>query len=145
MNKSEKNSVLAMKEEDILAKLMETHEVPTATIQIPRLGIQLELKGLTEKEISTIREECTDKRKLKGRTETKVNSADFDAGLIVGATTNFDWNNPKLLATKKASDGKSYIRRQLLPGEISFLTNKILELSGFNDELEEEEKEDIKN
>lgn len=143
MNKDEQNNVLAMKEEDILAKLMEKHEVPTAIIQIPRLGIQIELKGLTEKEISNIREECTDRRKIKGRTESKVNNADFDAGLIVVATTNFDWNNPKLIATKNASDGKSYIRRQLLPGEISFLTNKILELSGFNDELEE--KEDIKN
>lgn len=143
MKKEEKDIVLAMKEEDILAKLLETHEVPTATIQIPRLGIELELKGLTEKEISSIREECTTRRKVSGKTEKKLNNADFDAALIIGATTNFNWNNPKLIETLKLSDGKAYIRKRLLAGEISFLANKVLELSGFNDELEE--KEDIKN
>lgn len=143
MKKNEQDSVLAMKEEDILAKLMGTHEVPTATIQVPRLGIEIELKGLTEKQISRIREECTTKRKVSGKLESKVNNADFDAAIIVGATTNFDWNNQKLVDSIKVSDGKAYIRRKLLAGEISFLTDKVLELSGFNDELEE--KEDIKN
>lgn len=143
MKKNEKDMVLAMKEEDILAKLLETHDVPTVTIQMPRLGIELQLKGLTEKEISGIKEECTTRRKLRGKTETKLNDADFDAALIIGATTNFNWDNPKLIEALKLSDGKSYIRKKLLAGEISFLANKVLELSGFNDELEE--KEDIKN
>lgn len=143
MKKNEKDVVLAMKEEDILAKLLETHEVPVAIIQIPRLGIEVQLKGLTEKEISKLREECTSKRKINGRNETKLNNADFDAALIVGATTNFNWNNPKLIEALSLSDGKAYIRKKLLAGEISFLANKVLELSGFNDELEE--KEDIKN
>lgn len=144
MNKKEEsNEVFATKEEEILAKLMGTHEIPTATIEVPRLGIQIELKGLTETQISRIREECTTKRKVSGKLESKLNGADFDAGIIVCATTNFDWNSTKLVESIKASDGKAYIRKTLLAGEISFLTNKILELSGFNDELEE--KEDIKN
>jgi hypothetical protein len=143
IKKEDQDKVLAMKEEDIIAKLMGTFEIPTTTIQIPRLGIEIELKGLTEKEISRIREECTTKKKVSGKFETKVNNAEFDAGLIVGATTNFDWNNPKLVDSLKVSDGKSYIRRKLLAGEISILVNKVLEISGFNDELEE--KEDIKN
>ncbi|MFL0165595.1 phage tail assembly chaperone [Candidatus Clostridium helianthi] len=143
MKKNEKDEVLAMKEEDILAKLLETHDVPVAIIQVPRLGVEIQLKGLTEKEISRLREECTTKRKINGRNETKLNNADFDAALIVGATTNFNWNNPKLIDPLNLSDGKAYIRKKLLAGEISFLANKVLELSGFNDELEE--KEDIKN
>lgn len=141
--KDGENEVLAMKEDDILSKLMGTHEVPTATIEVPRLGIAIDLKGLTETQISRIREECTTKKKVSGKLESKVNNADFDAGLIVGATTNFNWNSAKLVESIKASDGKAYIRKTLLAGEISFLANKVLELSGFNDELEE--KEDIKN
>lgn len=145
MNKNiqEENVVLAMKEEDILSKLMGTDEIPTAIIQIPRLGIEIHLKGLKDAEINRTKEECTRKKKENGKWAKEVNNTEFDAGLIVGATTNFDWNNPKLLESKKASDGKAYIMKKLLPGERSFLANKVLELSGFNDELEE--KEDIKN
>lgn len=136
--------ILNMKEEDILAKLMGDYEVPTGTYPLKRLGIPLSLKGLTEKEISKIRKECTYTRKLRGgKTEEKFDGNEFDAGLIVAATTNFDWNNPKLLDSEKASSGKQYIRKKLLAGEISAVTDKILELSGFNNELEE--AEDIKN
>lgn len=144
MGKMTDEQILSMKEEDILAKLMGTYEVPIATVFIERMGIPLTLKGLSEKEISKIRKECTYSRKSRGgKPEDKLDGNEFDAGLIVAATTNFNWNDSKLLDSAKASDGKQFIRKKLLAGEISALTDKILELSGFNDELEE--MEDIKN
>ncbi len=144
MEKLTEEQILSMKEEDILSKLMGTYEVPTATVILERLGqIPITLKGLTEKEISKIRKECTYTRKFKGKNEDKFDGNEFDAGLIVAATTNFDWGNTKLLDSAKASDAKQFIRKKLLAGEISSLTDKILELSGFNSELEE--AEDIKN
>lgn len=144
MSKIVDEQILNMKENDILSKLMGTFEVPEATFIIDRLGIPVNLKGLTEKEISKIRKECTYTRKGKGgKIEEKLDGNEFDAGLIISATTNFDWNNKELLESSKASDGKQFIRKKLLAGEISSLTDKILELSGFNNELEE--VEDIKN
>lgn len=144
MSKMVDEQILNMKENDILSKLMGTFEVPEATFIIDRLGIPVNLKGLTEKEISKIRKECTYTRKGKGgKIEEKLDGNEFDAGLIISATTNFDWNNKELLESSKASDGKQFIRKKLLAGEISSLTDKILELSGFNNELEE--VEDIKN
>lgn len=144
MSKMADEQILNMKENDILSKLMGTFEVPEATFIIDRLGIPVNLKGLTEKEISKIRKECTYTRKGKGgKIEEKLDGNEFDAGLIISATTNFDWNNKELLESSKASDGKQFIRKKLLAGEISSLTDKILELSGFNNELEE--VEDIKN
>lgn len=137
------NLVFATKEDDILAKLLGVSETPEATIQIPRIGIELKIKALTQKEITGIRKECTTRKKVSGVYTEKVNNTEYDAGIIVGASTNFNWNNPKLLESISASDGKAYINRKLFPGEISFLVNKILELSGFNDELQE--KEEIKN
>lgn len=139
----EENSTFATKEEDILAKLMGVSETPEAIIQIPRLGIELKIKALTQREITEIRKECTTRKKEKGVYVEKVNNSEYDAGIIVGASTNFNWNNPRLLESIQSSDGKAYISRKLYPGEISFLVNKILELSGFNDELQE--KEEIKN
>ena len=88
--------ILNMKEEDILKQLMGEEELPTATVILDRLKIKLDLKGLTEKEISAIRKECSTRKKVKGAWEEKLNSAEFDAGLIVGATTNINWNDPKL-------------------------------------------------
>ena len=137
------NQILNMKEEDILSKLMGEHEVPSATFIMDRLEIKLDLKGMTEKEISNIRKQCTKSKKRKGVWEEKTDNAEFDAAIVVGGTTNFDWNNPKLLEAHEASEGTKLVRKILLAGEISNIVNKVLELSGFNDELEE--AEDIKN
>lgn len=143
MSNLAEEQILNMKEEDILKQLMGEEELPTVTVILDRLKIKLILKGLTEKEISSIRRECSVRKKVRGIYEEKLNSAEFDAGLIVAATTNFNWNNPKLLESKRASDGKQYIRNKLLAGEISNLVSKILDLSGYNDEIED--VEDIKN
>ncbi|WP_040328449.1 phage tail assembly chaperone [Clostridium ihumii] len=135
--------ILDMNEEDILKQLVEEEELPAATVILDRLKIKLELKGLTEKEISSIKKECSTRKKVRGIWEENLNSAEFDAGLIVAATTNFNWDNPTLIESKHVSDGKQYIRRKLLAGEISNLVSKILDLSGYNDEIED--AENIKN
>ena len=143
MGKMTDEQIMNMKEEDILAKLMGTYEVPEATVFIDRMEIPVTLKGLSEKEISKIRKECTYTRKVKGKIEDKFDGNEFDAGLIIASTTNFDWNNSKLLESAKASDGKQFILRKLLAGERTNLVNKVLDLSGYNDELSD--AEDIKN
>ena len=146
MEKLTDEQIMNMKEKDILSKLMGTFEVPTVTVivEIDGLGqIPMTLKGLSSKEISKIRKECTYPRKVKGKIEEKFDGAEFDAGLIVAATTNFNWNDSGLVEYHKSSDGKQLIRKILLAGVISSLTDKIMEVSGYNNELEE--IEDIKN
>ena len=141
----EQQAQLASKEEDILAKLMgEEFETPKGKATLERLGIQLELKGLTGDELSKIRKECTRKRKVKGVLEEKVDNAEYDAGVIIAATTNFNWNNQKLLSKFEMSDGKQFIIKKLLAGEKNALVEAILQLSGFNEDLELTE-DDIKN
>ena len=141
----EQKAQLASKEEDILAKLMgEEFEAPKGKATLERLGIQLELKGLTGDELSKIRKECTRKRKVNGKWEEKLNNAEYDAGVIIAATTNFNWNNQKLLSKFEMSDGKQFIIKKLLAGEKNALVEAILQLSGFNEDLEVTE-DDIKN
>ncbi len=142
-NVEEENKVLEMKENEIINKLMGTYEAPKVTVILDRLGIPVELKGLTRKEMDRIKKECTRTRKVSGKTEEKLDNAEYDAGIVVGATQNIDWNSPKLLESASVSDGKQFIMRKLLAGEISALASKVLDLSGFGDELEE--AEDIKN
>ncbi len=143
MKKVTDEQISIMKEEDIISKLMGTYEVPTVTVALERIGIPLTLKGLSSKEISKIRKECTYPRKVKGKIEEKFEGSEFDAGLIVAATTNFNWNTQALLDHHKASDAKQLVRKMLLAGEISTITDQIMEVSGYNDDLEE--LEDIKN
>ncbi len=145
MSNVNEEKILNMKEGDILNQLLTgEEELPTSIVILDRLKIKLELKGLTEKEISKIKKECTTREKVKGKGwQKKLDDNEFDAGLIVGATTNINWNDPRLLESKNVSDGKQYISRKLLAGEITNLVNKILDLSGFNDEIED--AEDIKN
>ena len=79
-------------------------------------------------------------KKVNGKLEEKINGDDYDAAIIVAATTNFDWNNPELVKKLEVSDGKKVVLKRLLPGERTFLVNKVLELSGYNDDIEEIEE-----
>lgn len=145
MKKEVQDEILSMKEDTIISKLMGDFEVPTGNYNIRRLGIPIDLKGLKESELKILRKECMMKpKKVNGRIEEKINNTDYDAAIIVAATTNFDWNNPKLVEKHSVSDGKKVVLKLLLPGERTNLVNRILELSGFNDDIEEVE-DDIKN
>lgn len=136
-------NINVMTEDDIINKLMEVTKVPEATYQVDRLGIQVTLKGLSEKEINTIKAECTYTIKARGQNQEKFKESEFNAALIEAATKKPNWNDKRLLEHFNASDGKTIIKKKFLAGEISSLGDRILDLSGFNDELDE--IEDIKN
>ncbi|GAA0115739.1 phage tail assembly chaperone [Clostridium senegalense] len=140
----EEMELAQMEEEEIINKLMGATEIPTGTYIIERVGIPVTLKGLSEKEINRIRKECTYTVKERGGKRRKeLDSEEFNAALIESATVKPNWNNEKLLEGLKASDGRQVIKKKFLAGETSNLADKVLELSGFDDELEDVEK--IKN
>ncbi|EGO86264.1 hypothetical protein G8S49_11090 [Clostridium botulinum C] len=139
----EEKEIAQMTEEDIINKLMEPTSVPESTYLIGRLGIPVTLKGLSEKEINRIKKECTYTRKERGKRIKELDDEEFNAALIEAATVTPNWNNPKLLDALKASDGRQVIKKKFLAGETSSMGDKVLELSGFDDELEK--IEDIKN
>lgn len=133
-----------MTEDDIIAKLMEETPAPEATYALERLGIQVTLRGLSEKEVNRVRKECTFEKKVRGGQKIKeLDNEEFNAALIEKATVTPNWNNPKLLNALKASDGRQVIKKKLLAGETAALGDKVLSLSGFDSELEE--IENIKN
>lgn len=127
----DKKQVQQLSEEEILNRLMGEYKAPEKAYFIERLNIPIELKGLTEKEISKLRVQCT--------YDGKIDNNEFDAALIYASTTNFNWNNEKLLNAHQSSSGKELIRKILLAGEITILTRKVLELSGFTSKINEVE------
>jgi hypothetical protein len=129
--------ILNMTEEDIINRLMEPTDVPEATYFIERVGIPVTLKGLSEKDINRIKKECTYTRKERGKKIEKLDDEEFNAALIEAATVKPNWNDSRILDSIKASDGRQFIRKKFLAGETSAMADKVLELSGFDEDLEE--------
>lgn len=130
-----KEEICDMAEEEIISKLLEDSPIPEETVLIKRLGIPLTLRALTESEISRIRKNCTKVSKVKGRKEEKLDEDEFNISLIEKATIKPNFANKKLLESKKVSSATQFIKRKFLAGELSQISDKILELSGFYDEL----------
>lgn len=128
----------ALSDEEIMQKLLAVNEVPTVTCLLKRLGIPVTLKGLTNKQVYRLKEKCTNTVKDgHGRTERELDTADFNVALVVAATVKPNWADPKLLSKFVASSGEEVIKRLLLAGEIANLSDKVMEVSGFNTELPE--------
>ena len=128
--------VSEMTEEDVLEKLLNADTVPTKTVLLKRIGIPVTLKGLTNKRVANIKKECTEIVKRRGKQSKEINEEDFEASLIAASTVKPGWDNPKLMAKYNASRPIEVIKKILLAGEMSLLSDIVLELSGFDDELE---------
>ncbi|MBB6673020.1 phage tail assembly chaperone [Cohnella nanjingensis] len=130
-----------MTEEQVLQKLLEADSVPERAVQLARLGIPVKLRGLTGKEVFNIRERATERKERKGQTIERLDDEAFNVSLIATATVSPNWGDPKLRAKfGSASNAEEVIKRVLLAGELSALGEVVLDLSGFNTELE-----DVKN
>lgn len=128
--------VSEMTEQDVLEKLLNVDTVPTKTVLLKRIGVPVTLKGLTNKRVSNIKKECTEIVKRRGKQSKEINEEDFEASLIAASTVKPDWGNPQLMEKYNASRPIEVIKKILLAGEMSLLSDMVLELSGFDDELE---------
>ncbi len=124
-----------LSEEQILQRLLDADTVPERTVTLPRLGIPITLRGLTGKQVFSIRERCTERRERRGQVIEKLDEEQFNTALIAAATVKPNWGDPKLLAKYKASGPEEVIKRILLAGELAALGDVVLDLSGFNVEL----------
>ncbi|SMB97940.1 Phage XkdN-like tail assembly chaperone protein, TAC [Thermanaeromonas toyohensis ToBE] len=129
-----------MTEEEILQRLLNADVVPEKTVKLARLGIPVTLRGLTSKQVSMIREQCTERYVQRGQVVTELDNEKFYCSLIAAATVTPNWADPRLLAKYKASGPEEVLKRILLAGELSALADVVLDLSGFNTSLE-----DVKN
>jgi len=113
---------------------------PTITVPIERLGIPVKLKALTGKQVSRVRDRNTRTVKTKQGPKEVTDKEGYLIGLISLATVNVPWGDAKLIEKYKASSGDEVIKRTLLAGEIALLGEAVLDVSGYNIELD-----DIKN
>lgn len=131
-----------MEEADIITKLLaaDPEHVPTMVVPLKRLGIPVTVKALTGKQVARTRERNTQSIKTKKGPVDKLDYENFNIGLIVQASVKPNWNDAKLLEKFRASSGTEVVKRLLLAGEISLLGDAVLDVSGFNIDLD-----DLKN
>jgi hypothetical protein len=127
-------------EEQVLERLLNADAIPERIVRLERLGIPVRLRGLTGKQVYSIRERCTERRERRGQTLERLDEELFNVSLIAASTVSPNWGDAKLLAKYGASGPEEVIKRLLLAGELSALGDVVLDLSGFNTELE-----DVKN
>lgn len=136
--KEEETSLLDLTDEEILQKMLDVDAVPERTVSLKRLGIPVTVKGLTGKQIFSIRERCTvTVSEKRGRKHRELDEEAFNSALIAAATVKPNWGDPKLMAKYRASGAEEVIKRLLLAGEMAQLGDLVLEVSEFNTELEE--------
>ncbi|QTH41733.1 hypothetical protein J4772_30075 [Cohnella sp. LGH] len=133
-------SLEQLTEEQILQRLLGADTLPERAVRLERLDIPVKLRGLTGKQVFSIRERCTERKEKRGQTIERLDEELFNVSLIAASTISPNWGNPQLLAKFSASGPEEVIKRILLAGEMSALGDVVLDLSGFNTELE-----DVKN
>lgn len=127
-------------EEQVLQRLLDADTLPERTVRLERLGIPVRLRGLTGKQVFSIRERCTERKEKRGQSVSRIDEEMFNVSLIAASTISPNWGDTKLLSKYAASGPEEVIKRLLLAGELSALGDVVLDLSGFNTELE-----DVKN
>ncbi len=130
----------SLTEEQVLQRLLDADAVPERTVRLERLNIPVRLRGLTGKQVFSIRERCTERKERRGQVTERLDEELFNVSLIAASTVTPNWGDSKLLAKYGASGPEEVIKRLLLAGELSAMGDVVLDLSGFNTELE-----DVKN
>jgi hypothetical protein len=128
-----------MSEEQALRELFEVAD-RQETVYLPLKDgkkLSVTLKGLSEKQISQIRDRCTTREKMRGgKVIEHLDDERFNASLVVAATVSPNWGNEKILAEYKLS-GPEEVLRRIAAGYLAALGEKVLDLSGFGVEIEE--------
>jgi hypothetical protein len=132
------DDVAELTEEETLARLLEVEpgKAPEDAITLRRLGIKVTLEGLFGDKVSRIRKACTYRTKRDGHTVEALDEEKFNCALIAAATKSPNWGDQRLLEKYRASGPEAVLQRILLAGEQSALGDKVLELSGYNEDVE---------
>ncbi len=126
-------------DDELLERLLGTPDLETKQVYMKRFGVPFTVKAISSEEYSRLENQCKYpvKNKRTHQIEEKINQEKLSNLLIVTACVKPDWNNKKLLEKYNVSDATKVIRKRLYIGEISQLTEAIMDISGFDDGLEE--------
>lgn len=103
--------------------------------------VPFKIKALTQEEVDAITKSCTTvKRDRSGKESRSFDSARFTKALVVAGTVEPDFRAKEICDAYSVLDPLMVPGKMLLAGEYAKLGDAIAELSGINDDVEEEAK-----
>jgi len=123
-----------------LEDFLKFQDVETMTEEIyinERLGT-FKVKPLTAAKHNEFRNRCLVKNR-KGETITDLNK--FNLLVITEQTIEPELSKADFLAQANCQSAREFVERKFLSGEIMAIANKILDISGFNIDMEEKIEE----
>lgn len=152
---SKEIQVTQVSDMDILNQLFsaaDAENVPEKHVKVERAGTNIALsfivKGLRESELEKLEKRFTRTTTSRGVKNSELDTKAFNRAIIaqavvaIGGNRNITFNHPDLLSKYQASGAEQVVKRVLLAGEISQLADVVLDLSGYYNDVEEE---DLKN
>lgn len=130
----------AQKADDVLKALLSVEDRPEKEVFMKRFNVHFKIQALDGDVINKIQERCTYYTGKGKKREKMLDEEKFGTLCIEKACLVPQWNDPQLLDRYKTTEVAEVIKKRLLAGEISKLASEILDLSGFEDEVD-----DIKN
>lgn len=130
--------VIEQNDNDLLNALLNTEDVNTKTVFMPRFKSYFTVKSISSDDYNRLETRCKYpvKNKRTHQIEEKVDQEKLSLLLIKDACVKPNWADPKLLDKYKTNDPCTVIKKRLLIGELSTLTAAIMDISGFNDDIE---------
>ena len=103
--------------------------------------VPFKIKALTQEEVDAITKSCTTvKRDRSGKESRSFDSSRFTKALVVAGTVEPDFRAQEICDAYSVFDPLMVPGKMLLAGEYAKLGDAIAELSGINDDVEEEAK-----
>lgn len=122
--------------EDFLS-LPDVEGLETEIFVSKRLG-NFKVSALTADEYSSFMKRA---RKINKKGNVDFDTALFNLLIIDAKLISPDFSNAEFLKKAKCNTAKEFIAKKLLPGEIQELSDKILEFSGFEKDINEDIEE----
>jgi hypothetical protein len=115
----------------------------TGVWRCSRLKVDFKIRSLNNDAYAKAQEQATRfvRNRRTGRMEKDVDGAALSFLVVVSGTTNPDFNDQRVLSKYKALGPQDAVKKALLPGEIDALAEKILQLSGFDEDVEDQGKD----
>lgn len=113
------------------------------TWKCQRLKVDFRIRSLSNESYAKAQDQATRfvRNRRTGRMEKDIDGAALSFLVVVSGTTNPDFNDQRLLSKYKALGPQDAVKKALLPGEIDALAEKILALSGFDEDVEDQGKD----
>ncbi|WP_313341258.1 phage tail assembly chaperone [Lacrimispora sp.] len=125
-------------DDELLEALLGTPESAEKQVYMKRFKAYFTVKAISTEEYNKLEQRCKYpvKNPRTHQIEEKTDQDKLSRLLVLTACVKPDWNNPKLLSKYNTDDPTKVIRKRLFIGEISQLTEAIMDVSGFDDGME---------